>query len=99
MLFSAAVNRTWLSRTNAPAMVKPRRPNVVPAMATASKPGESENSFTLRVGSGMICSAGEDDSVAIGRLLQIRTQELELKAYLRGLNFQAGLDQPKPSKS
>ena len=36
-----------------------------------------------------------DDSVAIGRLLQIRNQELELKAYLRGLNFQAGVEPPK----
>jgi len=40
-----------------------------------------------------------DDSVAIGRLLQIRTQELELKAYLRGLNFQAGVDTQKPPGS
>lgn len=40
-----------------------------------------------------------DDSVAIGRLLQIRTQELELKAYLRGLNFQAGVDPQKPPDS
>jgi hypothetical protein len=39
-----------------------------------------------------------DDSVAIGRLLQIRTQELELKAYLRGLNFQAGVEPQKPPK-
>jgi regulator of replication initiation timing len=28
-----------------------------------------------------------DDSVVLGKLLQIRTQELELKAYLKGLNF------------
>ena len=28
-----------------------------------------------------------DDSVALGRLLQIRSEELELKAYLRGLKF------------
>jgi ribosomal protein L29 len=40
-----------------------------------------------------------DDSVAIGRLLQIRNQELELKAYLRGLNFQAGVDPQNPPKS
>jgi len=29
-----------------------------------------------------------DDSVALGKLLQLRTQQLELKAYLRGLRFQ-----------
>ena len=40
-----------------------------------------------------------DDSVAIGRLLQIRNQELELKAYLRGLNFQRGADPQKPQGS
>src|SRR6186997_1970137 len=57
MLFSAVVNRTWRSRRNAPAMVKARRHSVVPAMATASSPGESENSFTVRPGSGTMCMA------------------------------------------
>jgi hypothetical protein len=28
-----------------------------------------------------------DDSVVLGRLLQIRSQELDLKAYIRGLKF------------
>lgn len=31
-----------------------------------------------------------DDSVALGKLLQKRSQELELKAYIRGLRFKAG---------
>jgi hypothetical protein len=30
-----------------------------------------------------------DDSVALGKLLQKRSQELELKAYIRGLKFRA----------
>jgi hypothetical protein len=32
-----------------------------------------------------------DDSIALGELLKIRAQELELKAYVRGLKFLAGL--------
>src|SRR5262245_46433194 len=32
-----------------------------------------------------------DDSVALGELLKIRAQELELKAYVRGLKFLASL--------
>src|SRR5262245_25804606 len=32
-----------------------------------------------------------DDSVALGELLKIRAQELELKAYVRGLKFLGGL--------
>jgi hypothetical protein len=28
-----------------------------------------------------------DDSIALGELLKIRAQELELKAYVRGLKF------------
>jgi hypothetical protein len=32
-----------------------------------------------------------DDSIALGELLKIRAQELELKAYVRGLKFLGGL--------
>lgn len=31
----------------------------------------------------------KDDSAALGLLMKIRTQELEMKAYLRGLKFLA----------
>ena len=38
-----------------------------------------------------------DDSVALGKLLQKRSQELELKAYIRGLRFRAeALNNPTP---
>jgi uncharacterized membrane-anchored protein len=33
-----------------------------------------------------------DDSVVLGRLLQMRNEQLELKAYIRGLKFKAGLN-------
>ena len=33
-----------------------------------------------------------DDSISLGKLLKIRAQQLEMKAYIRGLKFLSGLD-------